>query len=408
MNEQMFFRGHLDLPILGDFIQPAKSVRDFRSLIQYQANHSNISQLEKYREEIEQDPEIIAMDGAPLPWGRFSVHDLGLWFIWRVNEKGIRKARSEIRRLKKERTIAGVYIAPIVGFSTNTTITLFNGYKIEPLELLPNFDGKIQFSSGMFTPGIRVDQKSSNYRSSSGGPIQYGYNGKCAMAYSVRHVLGSEPTSNWNDIANDMRAISLLATSLRDTRISLDRMVFNSIDSSPFGQLASGSTESLFGEAEKYNDNLFTENYMLDVKSLRKLFNYTEQNTIPQYIVDALYYLSQAKFKSSDVEAYMYLGMALEIALAKEISKDNRDSISSTIKRRGAWLLRNNYDDRKSVFHDIGTIYSLRSAAVHTGGFDAKKKKLANRVEHQNLCGELLLKLMLSGDIDLERLSLGG
>lgn len=407
MQQNKNFRGELEFPVIGDYLQPAKNATEFRFYLisELQRRHSDFK---AYILEIEEDPVFKSLDGEKLPWGRFTLTDLTLWYVWRINEVGYRRAKTDLKRLKNTKTLKGKYIAPLVGFRTTKSIKLINGFSIEPLEKLPIFDGKISLSGTRTTRGIPSKKTNNKKRSPDGGFNGYGYNGRCALTYSREYKVGTKIEPTLGSIADEIRSIAIVASSLEDTRFAVNRLFFATLDSSPFGLLSGGSTQTTFGFDEKTPESSIKENYQIDIRKLRQLLKFVNDNDIPPNVSDALYYLSEAKFKKNDVESYSYLGMALEIALANEVSKDNRDSLSSTIRRRGAWLVGTNYKQRDTTFTEIGKIYNLRSAAVHSGGFDRKKKKLTNRIKHQNLCSQILQKLMVSGKIDFESLVLGG
>jgi len=334
--------------------------------------------------------------------------DLAIWFIWRINEVGLRSARTDLRRLKRTKTLTGKYIAPLIGYRSTEAIKLFGEYRIEPFEDLPIFDGKIPSASQWTIPGIPSGSKKKIGKNESGEPINYGYKDQCALTYTLKYEIGTPYKAEWNDISDELYTIAILGSALENSRMSVSRMIFTTLDSSPFGLLSSGSSETRYGTSINRWFDAKTERYQLDIKKLRQLYKFTGKNTVPNHIAGALYYLLEAKFKTNDVEAYLYLGTALEIGLAHGVDDANKDSISSTIRRRAAWLIGADYNERQRIFMQIRDIYALRSSAVHTGGFDRKKKKLANRKEHQNLCSRILVKLLLNGNVDFERLVLGG
>lgn len=394
---------------MGDYLQKAKKTNDFRSFVFTQLRHgTNLKKFAPYKKEIEDDSVFSTWNGEKLPWGVFSTTDLAVWFVWRINEVGLRSARADLRRLKKTKTLTGKYIAPLIGYRSTKAIKIIGEYRIEPFEDLPIFDGKIQHASQWSVSGIPSDSKKAIGRNESGGPIDYGYKGICALTYTLKYKIGTPHKPEWSEISDELYSIAILASSLEDTRMSVRRMIFTTLDSCPFGMLSSGSSETKFGTSIGRWIDAKTERYQLDIKKLRELYKFAEKNAVPNHVAGALYYLLEAKFKTNDVEAYLYLGMALEIGLAHGIDDANKDSISSTIRRRAAWLVGVDYDDRQRVFMQIRDIYALRSSAVHTGSFDRKKKKLANRKEHQNLCSRILVCLLLKGNVDFDRMVLGG
>lgn len=186
-------------------------------------------------------------------------------------------------------------------------------------------------------------------------------------------------------------------------------MVFASNESSPLGFFPSGSSESTYGKDLDFSVSADSERHPLDLTRLRQLLKRADEIDIPDHIGNAIYHLWEAKFRRYDRDSYISLGMALEIALFNgDDGGSNRDAISSSVKRRAAWLLGKNYSERKAIFDEVGRIYTLRSKVVHTGVISTKNEKLVDRKLHENLVSRLFQKLIMSDDLDFDRLTLGG
>jgi len=395
-----FHKGRLGLPVLSNFIYPAESIRSFKQLVELELFHREDPSPEilSLRDEVENDPDFKSMNGLKIAYpfgGRFEIRDLAMWFIWRANELGLRKARSDLRKFKQSKTLTGKFISPIIGFRTDKRIKLSDDYLIEPFDQLPIFEGKMTFSParGYITAG----------------PVHYSWHDRCALTFEIKYKIGDEAPSIKHKVSDEAFSICLIASCLENTKLSMKRLVFASMDNSPFGFFRSSSSESIFGKDLDFNTPAKDERYSLDLKLLRLLLKREDEINIPDHVGNAIYHLWEAKFRQYDRDAYIALGMALEIALNKgDDGGSNRDSISSSVKRRAAWLLGKNYSERKEIFDQVGRIYTLRSKIVHTGIISTKSEKMIDRKLHENLVSRLLQKLIMSSEVNFDVLTLGG
>ncbi len=58
------------------------------------------------------------------------------------------------------------------------------------------------------------------------------------------------------------------------------------------------------------------------------------------------------------------------------LNDNDQGELSYRLKQRAAWLLGNNYNERKEMTKLFGDLYKLRSTAVHTGDLPQGNKNI--------------------------------
>jgi hypothetical protein len=80
----------------------------------------------------------------------------------------------------------------------------------------------------------------------------------------------------------------------------------------------------------------------------------------------AMQRLNKAIRRASSVDAAIDLGIVLESLFLNDLS-DDRSELTFRLRVRAARYLNTDVDERRRLYKLVGDLYTLRSAAIHTG-----------------------------------------
>lgn len=320
----------------------------------------------------------------------FDVKSLAMWYLWSANEFGQDQATANLNAFLESDSHIVLNTLWLTGVSVEQTINLGGNVKIVPTAEMPLSRDKELFlrhdfnmhSHGSSKPGAALVQECAVFKSRNPDDT----------------LSDSKDTEFWN-ADNNLRNIALLLNVIDDVSCVPSYSTSYTQANMPMGPFSgSGGGSSLFDVYGYGNTNL-ARSKAAEIEDVVHAFNRmgaNQQNRVQRI----LFRLSQAKRRSQIEDKILDLGIALEMALLED-NKDN-DQLSLSFRLRGAWLIGETPENRKSIYKILRDIYNYRSQVAHSGSLCKNEPHKINQVresfqEYEKIAGQIIRKLVVDG-----------
>ncbi len=303
------------------------------------------------------DARVAALYGKMISSGSvasmFEIKRLAMWFLWLANESGLDIANASLERFLTDESISILNTLWILGISVEAPVDLVEGYKILPIEKMPDSREKDEFSKL--------------------GTHQFGDITNQPKAAIVKEclVLKTSP----NELAQLGTGSELLSTQKQLLDISL---LLNSLpqisctshfqtaypSNAPFGPFGGSSGGIYSPDVPSRNNTICTLEHASQLCELIKVFSRkaaSEQIRLHRI----LHRIAQAKKRMQIEDKILDLSIALEMLLLGD--NGNNDQLSLSFRLRGSWLLGSDASSRSELYKQFRDLYGYRCQVAHSG-----------------------------------------
>lgn len=381
--------GHMGLSRINDYVLPTGGLTD-----QYNNYVTVFAQTELHKHKARWAAYVSAAQKVKsagslslLPQGGFQIRltaeEVIDWWLWRANEVGVRSANVALNRFLHRREVKGYFYRVARGLKLDKTYRLSEHCKIGNLNALPYFRGKEQYAGRRYLRGEPTRSWHFDYD-------------RVGVLFVPTQMSQTTSSITWDDAEGEIYTNALLINALDGMRVWDGEMGFISEDGYPPGVLSRGWRSGMENQSIPTPKKLSTFG-QAEARELRRLRR--NISIEGRRLAIALELLREAKLHARDTDAYMKLGMCLEVVCSQGVQGNQTlDSISAKVRRTCAWLLGSNYGDRVSIYDEVGTIYDYRSKVVHTGALP-QKFKASERQRHEALCTRIVRERLKAPDI---------
>lgn len=394
--------GKLGLPIFpsASFFTPHEVYLDPRAAYTHLLQWSEIGR--DVLAHLQGDERVKSLEGKLISRGGgcegFSVRNLALWYLWRMNNTGLANAKAEIESFLSCEEVEVINTLWVTGISVSEVVEIQDGFKVVPASEMPSSREQKAF----FAQNNEI--------------LNLGGASPCAAL-----VKSHKSKKAWSTDTNEhsvwfQNEYAKIAGQLYDLSSTLNCIrgihclpyfstsyVPDSIPIGPFGSVGGGP--GLYDVVSRGPSALAS----VEREKIGLLFSayIGLQNSKKQRFRRALDRLSQAKRRHSLDDKVLDLGITLEMLLLCDNS--SKEQLSQSFRLRGAWLLGEIKDRRLEIYATLKDFYSYRSEVAHLGMLSEKsREKVRQSISTlEEIVEEALQKMLLSGDPEWEKVLLG-
>lgn len=350
------------------------------------------------------DPRVQALDGKMISNGsgavRFEPKILAMWFLWAVNEYGQDAAEKNLNTFLDSEKVPVVNTLWVLGIEVDRTLKLEHGYRIVPIEEMPDSRDKEQYLRHDFSALLHQTPKPKAAITCT-----------CHVAKTTSSDVLAQETEKDKEFWDSSRYLSEIALLLNaldgvscipyfSTSYALPNMPIGM-----FGGSGGGApSHDIFG----YRTAKLSEDVRNDINGLISAFGKFIPNDKAR-ISRILSRLSQAKRRNQIEDKILDLGIALEMAILED--NKNSEQLSLSFRLRGSWLIAREKEERQNIYCKLRDIYNYRSQVAHSGTLCGNDPKQINVVreqfqEYSLLAEKIIRHLIFNGRPDWTRLIL--
>lgn len=384
--------GHLNIP--KPKLDKVTFVSDIQTRLHLQ--YSRLIEDEKVGAQVlamlRDDPRVQALNGKMISNGncatRFELKTLAMWFLWAINEYGQDEAEKNLNIFLDSKKVPVINTQWVLGIELDRTLELEQGYRIIPIEEMPDSRDKEQYLRHDFGTLIHRLPKP-----------------KAAIT-CVRHftkVRGSddsmqetEESKEFQDSFRSLDEIALLLNALDGVSCIPYFSTSYTLPNMPMGMFSGSGGGCPLHDIFGYSSSKLSEDMKGNITDLLNAFGKFQTNNKAR-ISRILSRLSQAKRRSQIEDKILDLGIALEMALLED--NKNNDQLSLSFRLRGSWLVGREKEERQNIYRQLKEIYNYRSQVAHSGilcGNDPEKiKAVRERFQEYALLAERIIRCLI-------------
>lgn len=352
--------------------------------------------------QLEADDRVASLQGKMISFGnggiRFDIKRLAMWFLWRVNESGLESAKKSLEVFLAHQNIAVLNTLWVLGVSVEDPIELVEGYRILPIEQMPESQDKEQF---LTTKPSRVDLGASR---ATAAIIK---NNSIPKIYSSQ-LEALDPNSEFRQCTSRLFDIALLINALPNVSCTPYLSTAYPCDA-PFGPFEGSGGGIYSPDVPPQNHTIFTLELASQLSNLIEAFSQKplqEQRRLHRI----LHRIAQAKRRLQIEDKILDLSIALEMLLLSD--NRNNDQLSLSFRLRGSWLLGTDSSSRRELYKQFRDLYNFRSQVAHSGtlcGDDFKKIEIVRNSfnDYASLAEQVAQKIIQNGPPDWTAILLG-
>ena len=350
------------------------------------------------------DPRVQALDGKMISNGsgavRFELKTLAMWFLWAVNEYGQDAAEKNLNTFLDSEKVPVVNTLWVLGIEVDRTLELEHGYRIVPIEEMPDSRDKEQYLRHDFSALVHGTPKP-----------------KAAITCTchVAKATGSddpaqetEKDKEFWDSSRYLGEIALLLNALDGVSCIPYFSTSYTLPNMPIGMFGGSGGGAPLYDIFGYRSAKLSEDVKSDINGLLNAFGKFIPNDKAR-ISRVLSRLSQAKRRNQIEDKILDLGIALEMAILED--NKNSDQLSLSFRLRGSWLIGREKEERQNIYRKLRDIYNYRSQVAHSGTLCGNDPEQINAVrerfqEYSLLAEKIIRHLIFNGRPDWTRLIL--
>lgn len=314
------------------------------------------------------------------------------WYYWCVEKFGASIANMHLEKLRRQEPRTLMMTQWIFGVTLAEKFDLGDGYVVKPIGEMPHSDEKECFEINFFVhPMIQISQPRA----------------AIIKVVDVPLLLPEKGNPHLNTVWEKLHQISLLMNILPEvTVLNSFETAYVVPDSAPLGMFGGNSGGWEMKDVSMFKSVNLTPDILTPLPNLISAFS--KLPTKEQKIIEiVLTRLSQAKRRTQLEDKILDIGLALEILLLNENTKDLQLAIS--FRLRGAWLLGKNRGEREQIYEQLKEVYNARSSVAHSGCLPQKNSQQIS--EHINtyieLAERMIVKVIENGWPKWDSLMLG-
>lgn len=353
---------------------------------------------------LKEDQRVIALDGKIISRGSgsqsFDINILAMWFLWCANEYGEENAETHLNSFLNSAEILVLNTLWILGVKIDQPITLSDGYKIQPIDQMPDSKDKEYFLKFRFN--LIGEERSTPVSAIT----------KYCRVPKIEPENPSTLPDGHQEIIRSSQRLNNIAL-LLNTISGVSCIPYYSstyVDpTTPFGLFGgSGGGYYVYDVQTSGSTKLSCDSITLVEILLTKYEKLSDsERTRFQRILSRL---SQAKRHTQIEDKILDLGIALEMLLLDE--NPNNQQLALAFRLHGSWLLGKSAEDRIEKYNLLNDIYAYRSQVAHSGrlckGNVAQIKVVQQSFsQYQSLAEEICQKLIIDGKPNWKELVLG-
>ena len=348
------------------------------------------------------DERVQALSGKMIARGSgaeaFDLQKLGLWFLWRVNLKGLEAANAELESFLSSEYTQAINTLWITGLDVKEEIDLTGGFRILPVSQMPETLDRAVFMGfdASFTAGISVKPRAA-----------------IVILSKVRSTWGDEPSHDGKMLLDEFMAasaelydIALLINACRGVFCLPHYSTSYLADSVPYGPF--GGSGGGYGSYDVVTHGTVEAGPELGAQVTRLHAAFRKLPKEQKYRFRVIFdRLSQAKHRQKLEDKILDLGITLEMLLLKDNS--NKDQLSQSFRLRGSWLLGKNPEERHYLYTLLKELYQYRNEVAHGGVLSNKSRTSAGVKyrEFEKVAEDACAKIICDGEPKWETLLLG-
>jgi len=275
------------------------------------------------------DPRVQALDGKMISNGsgavRFELKTLAMWFLWAVNEYGQDAAEKNLNTFLDSEKVPVVNTLWVLGIEVDRTLELEHGYRIVPIEEMPDSRDKEQYLRHDFSALVHGTPKP-----------------KAAITCTchVAKATGSddpaqetEKDKEFWDSSRYLGEIALLLNALDGVSCIPYFSTSYTLPNMPIGMFGGSGGGAPLYDIFGYRSAKLSEDVKSDINGLLNAFWKFIPNDKAR-ISRVLSRLSQAKRRNQIEDKILDLGIALEMAILED-NKNSKTQGTLKTKPRG-------------------------------------------------------------------------
>ncbi|OEE57653.1 HEPN domain-containing protein [Vibrio splendidus] len=323
---------------------------------------------------------------------------LSRWLIGITRLNGVAYAINSLQVFISSPTTPCMGVAALSGISVNDEIRLTDELTIVPFNTLPLSRAKETFFPPFMEPVFALKLGFSPI-------VDIGYKppeSAVVLSFDVAPKTSTKSTfSNNNNLASLTELGEFLT--LIDTATPVVIGMWSELKGSvPCKEIIGGGWSSPVVDVLSKRTYRLTQDKWDEHSAL-----YAKFVALPQKVRDLLRVpierINQARRRTNQVDRAIELGVACEALLLND--KEHNAQLSFILKLRAALFLGRTYEEKQTLMHFFGALYSCRSNAAHTGRLKPQIK-IAHRgnvdvhtvlAEGDALCVEMIVKIIEQG-----------
>ena len=311
------------------------------------------------------------------------------WYLYYANEFGIEKADEYLNNYFTRRYNTCQVVLWITGIIVEHTIELEDGIKIVPLTEMPMYEEKMIYER------LQLDE------------LPFHVFPKCAIVGTYTSPKFESEYESFKSKGNSLHQLMIIAYSINLLNEMICAPYFSTYYCDNPSFFISGGGTVHQGYQTSFSNKSIDSSHVKEINEIyNSLFQLPEKKQ--NIFMTSINRILLSKCQRNLDDKILDLCIALEMLLLSDSGKG--DPVALPFRLRGAWLIGESSEQRKSYYKDLNDLYGYRSNVAHNGFLTDKPIKHKEITEvfprYLDLAERIIKKIIKDGTPDWTNLIL--